>query len=120
MLKVDNLNTKAFQELVLYFLRERLQENNLEIKYLVATNVYQWFIFDAQSLEKYFIQDKNLVKQFHDFEAGRLTGKKLSFSTDKLVNQLLKILKVKLRLLTSILENIKPIYTAQKFNMTNN
>ncbi len=79
MLKVDNLNTKAFQELVLYFLRERLQENNLEIKYLVATNVYQWFIFDAQEFEKYFIQDKNLVKQFHDFEAGRLTGKKTDF-----------------------------------------
>ena len=44
MLKVDNLNAKAFQELVLYFLRERLQENNLEIKYLIATNVYEWFI----------------------------------------------------------------------------
>ncbi len=79
MLKVDNLNTKAFQELVLYFLRERLQENNLEIKYLVATNVYQWFIFDAQSFEKYFAQDKNLVKQFHEFEAGRLTGKKTDY-----------------------------------------
>ncbi|MGD1703036.1 DUF7149 domain-containing protein [Dapis sp. BLCC M229] len=80
MLKVDNLNTKAFQELVLYFLRERLQENNnLEIKHLVATNVYEWFIFDAQEFEKYFIQDKNLVKQFHDFEAGRLTGKKTEF-----------------------------------------
>ncbi|MDY7003328.1 MAG: TaqI-like C-terminal specificity domain-containing protein [Cyanobacteriota bacterium] len=79
MLNLDNLNTKAFQELVLYFLRERLQENNLEIKYLVATNVYQWFIFDAQEFEKYFAQDKNLVKQFHDFEAGRLTDKKTEF-----------------------------------------
>lgn len=29
MLKVDNLNTKAFQELVLYFLRERLTAKNL-------------------------------------------------------------------------------------------
>ncbi|MEM1170486.1 MAG: TaqI-like C-terminal specificity domain-containing protein [Cyanobacteria bacterium P01_H01_bin.35] len=79
MLKVDNLNAKAFQELVLYFLRERLQENNLEIKYLVATNVYEWFIFDGQSFEKYFAQEKNLVKQFHDFEAKRLTGKKTDF-----------------------------------------
>ncbi len=79
MLKVDNLNAKAFQELVLYFLRERLQENNLEIKYLIATNVYEWFIFDAQLFEKYFAQDKNLVKQFHDFEGGRLTGRKTDF-----------------------------------------
>ncbi|MCE2907171.1 MAG: type II restriction endonuclease, partial [Anabaena sp. CoA2_C59] len=42
MLKVNNLNTKAFQELVLYFLRERLTEKNLEIKYLIATNIYEW------------------------------------------------------------------------------
>jgi len=47
MLKVDNLNSKAFQELVLYFLRDRISGKNLEIKYLVATNVYEWFIFDA-------------------------------------------------------------------------
>ncbi|MBD2269973.1 type II restriction endonuclease, partial [Anabaena sp. FACHB-1391] len=45
MLKIDNLNTKAFQELVLYFLRERLTEKNLELKYLIATNIYEWFIF---------------------------------------------------------------------------
>ena len=36
MLKVDNLNAMAFQELVLYFLRERITKGNLEIKYLVA------------------------------------------------------------------------------------
>lgn len=36
MLKVDNINTKAFQELVLYYLRERVTANNLEIKHLIA------------------------------------------------------------------------------------
>ncbi|MEY3222537.1 MAG: hypothetical protein RLZZ203_1393, partial [Cyanobacteriota bacterium] len=79
MLKVDNLNTKAFQELVLYFLRERILEKNLEIKYLIATNIYEWFIFDAQSFEKLFMENKSLVKQFTDFEAGRLTSKKTEF-----------------------------------------
>ena len=55
MLKVDNLNTKAFQELVLYFLRERLIEKNIEVKYLIVTNIYEWFIFDANSFDKAFI-----------------------------------------------------------------
>ncbi|MGB8686558.1 MAG: hypothetical protein WCD53_04370, partial [Microcoleus sp.] len=79
MLKVDNLNSKAFQELVLYFLRDRISEKNLEIKYLVATNVYEWFIFDAGTFEKSFAQNQQMVKLFTDFEAGRLTGKKTDF-----------------------------------------
>jgi type II restriction/modification system DNA methylase subunit YeeA len=79
MLKVDHLNTRAFQELVLYFLRERLTGKNLEIKYLIATNIYEWFIFDAQTFENLFIGNKSLVKQFTDFEAGRLTSKKTEF-----------------------------------------
>jgi hypothetical protein len=79
MLKVDNLNTKAFQELVLYFLRERLIEKNLEVKYLIVTNIYEWFIFDANSFDKAFIENKTLVKQFTDFAEGRLTSKKTDF-----------------------------------------
>ncbi|MFN4876922.1 MAG: type II restriction endonuclease, partial [Aphanizomenon sp.] len=67
MLKVNNLNTKAFHELVLYFLRERLTEKNLEIKYLIATNIYEWFIFDAQDFDKLFHENKTLVQQFTDF-----------------------------------------------------
>jgi adenine-specific DNA-methyltransferase len=79
MLKVDNLNTKAFQELVLYFLRDRVAGKNLEIRYIVATNIYEWFIFDANIFEQYFAQNKALVKQFTDFEEGRLTGKTTDF-----------------------------------------
>ncbi|MBD2145197.1 TaqI-like C-terminal specificity domain-containing protein [Sphaerospermopsis sp. FACHB-1194] len=79
MLKVDNLNTKALQELVLYFLRERLTAKNLEIKYLIATNIYEWFIFDANIFEKAFIENKTLIQQFTDFEAGRLSNKKTDF-----------------------------------------
>ncbi len=79
MVKIENLNAKALQELVLYFLRERITNNNLEIKYLIATNINEWFIFDAQIFEKYFCDNKQIIKQFEDFEAGRLTGKTTDF-----------------------------------------
>ena len=49
---VQNLNAKAFHELVLYYLRERISDGNLEIKHLIATNNYEWFIFDAHVLLK--------------------------------------------------------------------
>ncbi len=79
MVSVDNLNRKAFHEFMLYYLRERITEKNLEIKHLIATNVHEWFIFDAQVFEKLFAQNKKLVKQFEDFEAGRLGSANTSF-----------------------------------------
>jgi hypothetical protein len=64
MMTTKKLNTKAFQELVLYYLQERITHKNLEIKHLIATNVYEWFIFDAILLKIVLQKTKNLVKQF--------------------------------------------------------
>lgn len=79
MLRKDNINTKAFHELLLYYLRERITHKNLELKYIVATNIYEWFIFDAQLFERLFASDRKLVHQFTDFEEGRLAGKTTDF-----------------------------------------
>lgn len=79
MPSIKNLNVKAIHELILYFLEERITNHNLEIKYLVATNLYEWFIFDAHIFEACFSNNKPLIKQFHDFKEGRLSGKDTSF-----------------------------------------
>lgn len=79
MVTKEKLNAKAFQELVLYYLRERITLKNLEVKHLIATNINEWFIFDAPLFERLFAQNKNLVKQFTDFEAGRLADTKTDF-----------------------------------------
>ena len=47
MLSENNINSKAIQELVLYFLRERITHKNLEVKHIVVSNLNEWFIFDA-------------------------------------------------------------------------
>ncbi len=79
MITSNKMNAKAFQELVLYYLRERIAHKNLEIKHLVATNINEWFIFDAILFERLFAQNKILVKQFNDFESGRLADTKTDF-----------------------------------------
>jgi len=76
MPKVDNLNTKAVQQLVLYFLRERVTHGNLQVKHLVVTNIYEWFIFDAELFDRLFYQDKSLVKQFKAFEEKQFSSNK--------------------------------------------
>jgi type II restriction/modification system DNA methylase subunit YeeA len=79
MLRPDNINVKAFQELVFYYLQERIINKNTEIKHLVATNIYEWYIFDGQLFEKLFAQNKPLVKKFIDFKEGRSGGNKTEF-----------------------------------------
>ncbi|HAK13056.1 MAG TPA: type II restriction endonuclease, partial [Chitinophagaceae bacterium] len=79
MIATTKLNTKAFQELVLYYLRERITNKNLEVKHLIATNINEWFIFEATLFDRLFAQNKLLVKQFTDFEGGRLADTTTDF-----------------------------------------
>lgn len=79
MVSLDNLNAKAFHELLLYYLRERIGLKNLDLKHLVITNVNEWFIFDAQVFEKHFGTNKKLIKRFEEFQNGELAGKTTDF-----------------------------------------
>ena len=76
MVTCENLNAKALRELVWYFLGERITQKNIDIKHLIITNVYEWFIFDAQIFEKLFAQNKTLVKHYTDFINGTALGNK--------------------------------------------
>ncbi|HMP22291.1 MAG TPA: hypothetical protein PKC39_15125, partial [Ferruginibacter sp.] len=73
MITTKKMNAKAFQELVLYYLRERITHKNLEVKHLVATNINEWFIFDEHLFERLFAQNKSFVRQFENFEASKKT-----------------------------------------------
>ncbi len=79
MLNQGKINVKALQALVLYYLRERSTHKNIEIKHLIASNIYEWFIFDATLFDRLFAQNKNFVKQFNDFEGRRLADTKTDF-----------------------------------------
>ncbi|MDR0660840.1 MAG: Eco57I restriction-modification methylase domain-containing protein, partial [Prevotellaceae bacterium] len=79
MVSTSNLNVKSFQELALYYFRERKKGKNFELRYLIVTNIYQWFVFDAQEFERYFYANKELVRAFEDFEQKRLTGTTTDF-----------------------------------------
>lgn len=83
-ISADKPNNKALHELVLYFLRERVDGNNLDIRHLVATNVYEWYIFDASVFEKLFYQNKKFVR---DYEAWR-DGQKVTKDTNLFYNEI--------------------------------
>jgi hypothetical protein len=79
MPKPDQLNVKGLQQLLFYFLAERINQKNFELKHLIVTNCYEWFVFDAQEFERLFIQNQALVKQFKDFDTDQLSGSSTKF-----------------------------------------
>ncbi|MBN1252274.1 MAG: class I SAM-dependent DNA methyltransferase [Bacteroidales bacterium] len=75
-LTTENLNRKALQELLLYYLRERIENNNNNIKHLIATNGYEWFLFKSDDFYKYFFKNKALIKEYQAFRDGNKDSSK--------------------------------------------
>ena len=79
MITREDLNRKALQEMLLYYLRERHSKKNIQLKQLVVTNIYEYFVFDAQEFERLFYSNKKLIKRFEQFNDGALTSEKTDF-----------------------------------------
>ncbi|MFN8343441.1 MAG: Eco57I restriction-modification methylase domain-containing protein [Spirosomataceae bacterium] len=75
MITRENLNTKAMQELILYYFRERTKDKNSDLRYCVITNVYEWFIFDAALFERVFYKNPDLSKDYKAWAAGQKVSK---------------------------------------------
>lgn len=76
MISFDKPNAKALQETIHYYLHERLINQNNEIKHLVITNIYDWYIFDATEFEKYFYGNINFRKKYQEWIDKELVGTK--------------------------------------------
>lgn len=79
MITKEDLNRKALQELLLYYLRERHIKKDIQLKQLIVTNVYEYFVFDAHEFERIFYSNKKLIKRFEEFNDGALTSEKTDF-----------------------------------------
>jgi hypothetical protein len=81
MVSEDNLNRKAMYEVILYYLRERIENKNDEMKSIIITNAYEWFIFKAEQFERNFY--KSSLKK--DYEKWT-TKQKVSSNNDFFYN----------------------------------
>lgn len=86
MIKPDNLNAKAMQEAMRYYFSERIDEKNDEIKSIVITNLYEWFIFDAQLFERIFYKNSGLKKNYESWKSNS----KVSSNTEHFYNEIAK------------------------------
>lgn len=70
MISPKTPNAKALHELLHYYMQERFINGNKDIKHLVATDCYQWYIFDAGHFEEFFFKHKSFVARYEDWHRG--------------------------------------------------
>ncbi len=47
-------NNKALRQAILYFMQERIDDKNNDLKYIIITNIKEWFIFKSSDFDNYF------------------------------------------------------------------
>lgn len=67
MVSREQLNAKALQELLRYYLNERVDQGNIKLKQLIITNANEWYIFDATQWEQLIYNNKKLVKSYKEY-----------------------------------------------------
>ena len=67
MITSSNPNAKALHELVHYYMQERKNGND-ELKYLVITNCYEWYLFDAVDFENIFYKNQEFRNNYENWD----------------------------------------------------
>ena len=73
MAKRSELNCKALHELILYYIREEEYHHNTEVKHLIITNCYEWFVFDKTCFYHQFLANKKFTKEVIDADRENTT-----------------------------------------------
>ena len=64
MFSIENPNSKALGEIILYYMEERITANNNQLKNLLITNVNEWYIIDANYFDKHIYRNSKIKKLF--------------------------------------------------------
>ena len=64
MIAAAKPNAKALHELALYYFDERVGANNFELKNLVITDFYHWYVFDANAFDRYFYNNAEIKRLY--------------------------------------------------------
>lgn len=67
MFTAERFNTKSLHELILYYLDERNQAGNNEIKQLIITNVHEWFIIDANHFDRIIYRNTKIKRLYETY-----------------------------------------------------
>ncbi|NCX95039.1 MAG: class I SAM-dependent DNA methyltransferase [Chitinophagia bacterium] len=96
MITLEKPNVKAFHELILYYLLERIEHNNINITYCIITNTIDWFIFDAIHFERHFINNKEFLSNYKEWKTNRKVSSNTQFFYEHIAKPYLDLIDVDL------------------------
>lgn len=76
MISDDNLNRKGLHEVITYYIDE-LSRGNYEVKYLMVTNGYDWYVFEALMIRE-LIATNALIEKYKAFKAPAIKRAKIA------------------------------------------
>lgn len=84
MITGSNFNRKAMHEAVLYYLEQRLEEENTDLKHVIVTDMLNWFVFDAQEFERSFYKPSTLRKVYKSWKADQKVSSNKDFMYEEI------------------------------------
>lgn len=108
-----SLNSKALCESILYYLRER--EHNFNLKFIIITNFYEFYIFKARAFEELFFNDTNFKKLLNTFNDSN----SLINNTEKFYKECSKLIENKKQNLEGFFIDLKIFNDKEKQNFKN-
>ena len=82
MVTKEDLKKKALYELILYYIREEKQKQNTDIKHLIITNCWEYFVFEKKVFYHLFARDNRFVRNVLEADASN--------NTDYVYNEIIK------------------------------
>jgi len=111
MISVQDINKKALQESILYYMRERFdsdgKDSNTNLKQILITNNVDVFIFDAVLIENLFAKNKSFKKDFIEFESDQKSGQDTKFFYESIAKPFIESIKEKIEYTYVNLENYR-------------
>lgn len=77
MPREGNFDRKGFSQLVLYYLKEEKEGDNREIKHLIVTNGYEWYVFERKLFYNFFGKNRALWDKIQRYERENKTREEI-------------------------------------------
>ena len=68
-----SFDRKSFNQLVLYYMKEEKEQDNREIKHLIVTNGYEWYVFERKLFYNFFGKNRTLWNAIQRYERENKT-----------------------------------------------
>jgi adenine-specific DNA-methyltransferase len=107
MFAPDNPAAKSMLELLRYYLHERIDLNNQDLRHMVITNGWQWYIFDAAVFDRVFFSRSKLKQDYSEWRKGQKAGNKTEFFHSSIAKQLILMEDDELPVLTLDLRDVR-------------